>query len=69
MQLRSDVQIGASLSGGLDSGAIVSFAGDFVDYPFRTFSTYYEESARLDERKYIRMIAENSGAKTCYISP
>lgn len=69
MQLRSDVQIGASLSGGLDSGAIVSFAGEFVDYPFRTFSTYYEESARLDERKYIRMIAENSGAKTCYISP
>lgn len=69
MQLRSDVQVGASLSGGLDSGAIVSFAGNFVDYPFRTFSTYYKESARLDERKYIKMIADNCGAQTCYISP
>ncbi len=69
MQLRSDVEIGGSLSGGLDSGAIVCKASQILDYPLRCFSTYYENFPALDERAYIEIIAAKMRIRTNYIAP
>nr|MDK2850724.1 hypothetical protein [Candidatus Cloacimonadota bacterium] len=69
MQVRSDVEIAASLSGGLDSSAIVCQAAQLLDYPLRCFSTYYEDFPALDERPYIEIIAAKTGIRTNYIAP
>ena len=69
LQLQSDVEVAASLSGGLDSGAIVSMTAPRLDYLLRTFSTYYDADPALDERAYIEIIAANSNIQTNYIAP
>ena len=51
--LMADVPVGVSLSGGLDSSAVLAFATRHGREPVRTFSAYYEEEARWDERRYI----------------
>lgn len=69
LQLRSDVEIGSSLSGGLDSTAILAVAKDNLPYPIRSFSTYFSEDQALDERQWIAIAAEASGAHPHYIAP
>jgi asparagine synthase (glutamine-hydrolysing) len=48
LQLRSDVPVGAYLSGGLDSSAIVSLVRNFSSNRLRTFSVAFED-AEFDE--------------------
>ena len=43
LRLRADVPVGAYLSGGLDSSAIVALVRGFTDTPLRTFSLAFEE--------------------------
>ncbi len=43
LRLRSDVPVGAYLSGGLDSSAIVAMVERFSDNPLRTFSVAFED--------------------------
>jgi asparagine synthase (glutamine-hydrolysing) len=69
LQLRSDVPVGASLSGGMDSGAIVCSAARILPYQLRTFSVYYDEDPAFDERAYIEIIAAHTGVQTNYIAP
>lgn len=69
LQLRSDVPVGASLSGGMDSGSIVCSASRMLPYQMRTFSVYYDGDPSLDERPYIEIIAAHTGVQTNYISP
>ncbi|MCK9557280.1 MAG: asparagine synthase (glutamine-hydrolyzing) [Candidatus Cloacimonetes bacterium] len=69
LQLRSDVPVGASLSGGMDSSAIVCSASRMLPYQLRTFSVYYDEDPLFDERSYIEIIAAHTGVQTNYISP
>lgn len=69
LHLRSDVEVGASLSGGLDSSAIVCSAKALMTYPMQTFSTYYEGDAALDERPWIQQIADSTGVKAHYLAP
>lgn len=49
LQLRADVPVGAYLSGGLDSSAIVALIRGFTDTPLRTFSVGFDD-AEFDER-------------------
>ena len=53
----SDVPIGAFLSGGVDSSAIVAAMSRFSDRPVSTFSVVFEESV-YDESKYSDFIAK-----------
>lgn len=55
-QLRSDVPLGACLSGGLDSSSIVSVIQKYFHNPeFHTFSAVYNFNQIGDESKYIEM--------------
>lgn len=51
LQLRSDVPVGAYLSGGLDSSVIVSIIKHFTDNKLRTFSLTFEDQ-EYDEAPY-----------------
>ncbi|MDD4309800.1 MAG: asparagine synthase (glutamine-hydrolyzing) [Candidatus Cloacimonetes bacterium] len=69
LQMRSDVQIGASLSGGMDSSAIVCSAMQQQAVPMPTFSSFYADTPALDERKWIETIVQHSGCTSELISP
>jgi asparagine synthase (glutamine-hydrolysing) len=49
IHMRSDVPVGAWLSGGIDSSAIVSLMRDFTREPIKTFSLAFENQPDYDE--------------------
>lgn len=51
LRLRSDVPVGAYLSGGLDSSIITSLIRNYTDTPLRTFSIGFEDE-EFDESVY-----------------
>lgn len=57
-RLIADVPLGAFLSGGVDSSAIVAIMARASDRPVRTFTIGFEDSGSFDERPYARQIAE-----------
>ena len=60
LQLRSDVAVGAYLSGGLDSSIITSVIKHFTDTPLRTFSLTFEDE-EFDESRYQRELVDFLG--------
>lgn len=56
-RLRADVEIGAYLSGGFDSTAILMESASLLDRPVRTFSVVFDDPA-LDEGRFQREVAE-----------
>lgn len=54
--LRSDVPVGAHLSGGLDSGAIVALAQPYVGDRLKTFSVTFKDAPEHDETPYIQIM-------------
>jgi asparagine synthase (glutamine-hydrolysing) len=57
LHMRSDVEVGGMLSGGMDSSSIVSVVGrDFPTVPFKTFTIYYEGRGQMDERGWAREV-------------
>jgi asparagine synthase (glutamine-hydrolysing) len=57
IRLRSDVPLGAFLSGGVDSSAVVAAMAQTAGGTIRTFSIGFD-SVAFDERTYARIIAE-----------
>lgn len=62
IRLRSDVPVGAFLSGGLDSSSVVSVMAELSSRPVRTFSIGFTDSD-YDEMKYARQVAERFGTE------
>jgi len=59
LRLRADVQVGAALSGGLDSSAIVLTIPEIKNnISLSTFSVVYDE-AKISERKYVDAVLKN----------
>lgn len=66
--LRSDVPVGACLSGGLDSSAIVCVAAPSVTGVFNTFTSCAED-VRFDERYWSQLVASRVGAVAHHVFP
>jgi len=62
IRLRADVPVGAYLSGGLDSSALVAMLSDRVSQGLRTFSIGFDDAA-LDESAEQRQVAERFGTR------
>ncbi|MFE6619108.1 asparagine synthase (glutamine-hydrolyzing) [Streptomyces sp. NPDC057740] len=61
-RMRADVEIGAYLSGGFDSTAILTEAAAATDQPVRTFSVVFDDPG-LDEGRFQREVAQAVGSK------
>lgn len=71
IRLRSDVPIGAHLSGGLDSSTVVCLAGNLngESEPLTTFTGAFSEGEDFDESSYAKFAAEKIGAAYLEIRP
>lgn len=56
-RLVADVEVGAFLSGGVDSSLVVGIVRQHIGAPLKTFTIGFEEQA-YDERKYARAVAD-----------
>lgn len=61
-RLVADVPLGAFLSGGVDSSAIVALMAEAATAPVTTFCIGFEEQA-YDERRWARLVAERLGCE------
>ena len=59
IQLRSDVPVGAYLSGGIDSSAVSVFAAGHYDGTLKTFTGGFRESELYDESQYARIVSKH----------
>ncbi|MGE0315472.1 MAG: asparagine synthase (glutamine-hydrolyzing) [Lautropia sp.] len=61
-QMRSDVPVGAYLSGGLDSSFVAASAARHTTHRFQTFTGAFHEGPAFDETPYAHAVAAHIGA-------
>ncbi len=69
LQTRSDVPLGAYLSGGMDSSVVTTFAVDCLNSAIPVFMGRFTESEDYDESFYARLVSERIGATLHEIVP
>lgn len=60
LHLRSDVPLGAYVSGGFDSSAIAAIASEHSNGEFLGFTGHFNEGEEFDESRYARAVAKQS---------
>ncbi|MCE3259560.1 MAG: asnB [Bacteroidetes bacterium] len=68
LRLRSDVEVGACLSGGIDSSVLVTLMHKILDRPNYCFTSVFRNET-LNEEKFADRVAERVGAKHVKIEP
>lgn len=63
ISLRSDVPLGVTLSGGLDSSLVAAIAARESGERLTAFTGYFEEGPQYDEREHARAAAEKIGVR------
>lgn len=69
MQLRSDVPLGAYLSGGMDSSIVSILAARHLPGYLKTFTGAFREGAEYDETSYAEIVADRCRAEMFRIYP
>jgi asparagine synthase (glutamine-hydrolysing) len=70
LHLRSDVPVGACLSGGIDSSAIVCFGKEIMgSSPISTFTTHYPSYPKINESSWAQKIIDHTHSKAYFIEP
>ena len=69
LRMRADVEVGSCLSGGLDSGAVVTTAARLAPRALHAFTCAFDEGPAYDERAHARAVAEASGATSHVVVP
>lgn len=72
LRLRSDVEVGSCLSGGLDSSSVVTIATNKLEKDrklFKTFTACYDNNKDIDERYYSDLIVKNSDCLNIKVKP
>ncbi len=69
IQLRSDVPVGAYLSGGMDSSIVTLLAAPHASHPLHTFTGVFRDGPEFDESRYAREVAGVCGARMHEIVP
>ncbi len=59
LRLRSDIPVGATLSGGLDSSSVALLVAAQITTPMQTFSLQYDDPS-CDESDYARMVLQEN---------
>lgn len=62
-RLISDVPLGAFLSGGIDSSAIVAVMAGVMGEPVKTFTIGFDDQDGFDERPYAKAVADRFGTE------
>ncbi len=64
LRLRADVPLGAHLSGGLDSSAVVGLARMLLgEAPIKTFTGAFREGNAYDETQYAKMVSQEANTE------
>ncbi|MFZ2052745.1 MAG: asparagine synthase (glutamine-hydrolyzing) [Candidatus Aminicenantales bacterium] len=69
LQMRSDVPLGAHLSGGVDSSIVTLLACRKSPSPLKTFTGAFREGPEYDETPYSREVARLCGARSYEVFP
>jgi asparagine synthase (glutamine-hydrolysing) len=67
--MRSDVPVGAYLSGGIDSSLVTALASKRSNGPLKTFTGAFHEGPQFNETEYAKMVSDQCGADYFEIYP
>jgi len=68
-QIRSDVPLGAYLSGGIDSSVVSTLAADHLNFPIKTFHGYFAEGPQYDESRFAILTAGAINSEILTVKP